>query len=59
MLGVQAIFTYGTKKAEENFSTHTSLETIVDVQSLMDVAILEKHITQEQAKEVLDFLHTL
>lgn len=59
VLGIQAIFTYGTKKAEENFSTHTSLETIVDVQSLMDVAILEKHITQEQAKEVLDFLHTL
>jgi len=25
----------------------------------MGVAILEKHITQEQAKEVLDFLHTL
>lgn len=60
VLGVQAIFTYGTKMATKNFREHnTKIETLINARQLIEAASNNGYISSDEARMVLSFLKTL
>lgn len=56
VLGVAAIFTYGMKKAEENFKAiDCSYVTCSDYDTLIDIAVKEDYIKEDQKAKLLAF----
>lgn len=60
VLGMVAIFTYGLKKAQENFSqAGISLDTLSDYNTLIEIALENKQISLEQVKTLEDWQKNL
>ena len=60
VLGMVAIFTYGLKKAQENFAqAGISLDTLSDYSTLIQVALENKQISKEQVKILEDWQKNL
>lgn len=56
VLGVAAIFTYGMKKAEENFTAiDCPYVTCSDYDTLIDIAVKENYIKEDQKAKLLAF----
>lgn len=56
VLGVAAIFTYGMKKAEENFTAiDCPYVTCSDYDTLIDIAVKENYIKEDQKEKLLAF----
>jgi orotate phosphoribosyltransferase len=60
VLGMVAIFTYGLKKAQENFSqAGISLDTLSDYNTLIEIALENKQISLEHVKILEDWQKNL
>lgn len=60
VLGMVAIFTYGLKKAQENFSqAGISLDTLSDYNTLIEIALENKQISLEHVKTLEDWQKNL
>lgn len=60
VLGMVAIFTYGLKKAQENFlQAGISLDTLSDYNTLIEIALENKQISLEHVKTLEDWQKNL
>lgn len=60
VLGVVSIFTYGMKKGLGRLAAAgVTNHSLTDIAVLLDVAVEERYVTEEQKTEVINFINTL